>query len=32
MSKLIYVTNMTLDGYIEDERGSFEFFPVDAEV
>lgn len=32
MSKLIYVTNMTVDGYIEDERGGFDFGPVDAEV
>jgi dihydrofolate reductase len=32
MSKLIYVTNMSLDGYIEDEHGSINFFPVDAEV
>ena len=32
MPKLIYVTNVTLDGYIEDERGAFDFGPVDAEV
>jgi dihydrofolate reductase len=32
MTKLIYVTNVTLDGYIEDERGVFDFGPVDAEV
>ena len=32
MTKLIYVTNVTLDGYIEDERGAFDFGPVDAEV
>jgi len=32
MTKLIYVTNASLDGYIEDERGAFDFFPVDAEV
>jgi dihydrofolate reductase len=32
MTKLIYVTNVTLDGYIEDERGTFDLFPVDAEV
>jgi dihydrofolate reductase len=32
MSKLIYVTNVTLDGYIEDEYGVFALFPVDAEV
>ena len=25
MARLIYVTNMSLDGYIEDEDGSFEF-------
>ncbi len=32
MTKLIYVTNMSLDGYIEDERGGINFFPVDDEV
>ena len=32
MADLIYVTNMTVDGYIEDERGAFDFGPVDAEV
>jgi hypothetical protein len=32
MTKLIYVTNATLDGYIEDERGAFDLFPLDAEV
>ncbi len=32
MSKLIYVNNMSLDGFIEDERGAFDFFPVDSEV
>lgn len=32
MAKLIYVTNMSLDGYIEDEHGSINFFPVDPEV
>ena len=32
MANLIYVTNMTVDGYIEDERGAFDFGPVDAEV
>ena len=32
MTKLIYVTNMSLDGYIEDERGAFDFGPVDTEV
>ena len=25
MAKLIYVTNVSLDGYIEDERGAFDF-------
>ena len=30
MTKLIYVTNMTLDGYIEDERGAYDFGPVDV--
>jgi dihydrofolate reductase len=32
MTKLIYVTNMSVDGYIEDEHGSVDFFPVDAGV
>jgi len=32
MAKLIYVTNMSLDGYIEDERGAFDWIPVDDEV
>lgn len=32
MAKLIYVTNVSLDGYIEDERGAFDWFPVDDEV
>jgi dihydrofolate reductase len=32
MTKLIYVTNVTLDGYIEDERGAFDFGPADTEV
>ena len=32
MATLIYVTNMSLDGYIEDEHGSINFFPVDEEV
>ena len=31
MTKLIYATNVTLDGYIEDERGAFDLFPVDAD-
>jgi len=29
MAKLIYVTNVSLDGYIEDEHGSFALFPHD---
>lgn len=32
MTRLIYVTNVTLDGYIEDESGAFDFGPADAEV
>src|ERR1700738_1976293 len=32
MAKLIYVTNVSLDGYIEDERGAFDLFPPDDEV
>lgn len=32
MAKLIYVNNMSLDGYIEDEDGAFDFGPVDPEV
>ncbi|KUL23922.1 dihydrofolate reductase family protein [Actinoplanes awajinensis] len=32
MAKLIYVTNVSLDGFIEDEHGSFNWFPVDDEV
>ncbi|AVT37034.1 dihydrofolate reductase family protein [Plantactinospora sp. BB1] len=32
MGKLIYVTNVSLDGYIEDERGVFAWFPLDEEV
>lgn len=32
MAKLIYVTNVSLDGYIEDERGAFDWFPRDDEV
>ena len=32
MTKLIYLTNVSLDGYIEDEHGAFDFGPVDAEV
>ncbi len=32
MAKLIYVTNVSLDGYIEDERGAFDLYPPDDEV
>ncbi|GAA2724641.1 dihydrofolate reductase family protein [Actinocorallia aurantiaca] len=32
MAKLIYVTNVSLDGYIEDERGAFDWCPIDDEV
>jgi dihydrofolate reductase len=32
MAKLIYVTNVSIDGYIEDERGAFDWFPPDDEV
>jgi dihydrofolate reductase len=32
MVKLIYVTNVSLDGYIEDESGAFDWFPPDDEV
>jgi dihydrofolate reductase len=32
MAKLIYVTNVSLDGYIEDERGAFDFGPLDDEL
>ena len=32
MAKLIYVTNVSLDGYIEDEHGAFDWLPMDDEV
>jgi dihydrofolate reductase len=32
MARLIYVTNVSLDGYIEDEGGAFDFGPVDDDV
>jgi dihydrofolate reductase len=32
MGKLIYVTNVSLDGYIEDERGGIDWFPIGDEV
>ncbi len=32
MAKLIYPANVSLDGYIEDEQGTFDWFPVEDEV
>ena len=32
MAKLIYVTTVSLDGYIEDERGAFDFGPPDDDL
>lgn len=32
MTNLIYVNNMSLDGYIEDERGAYDFGSMDDEV
>src|SRR5688500_10935581 len=32
MANLIYVTNVSLDGYIEDERGAFDWLPMDDEL
>ena len=32
MAKLIYVTNVSLDGYIEDEHGSIDWTPPDDEL
>ncbi|MFF5288912.1 dihydrofolate reductase family protein [Paractinoplanes globisporus] len=32
MAKLVYVTNVSTDGYIEDEKGAFDWFPRDDEV
>ncbi|MER7888512.1 dihydrofolate reductase family protein [Micromonospora sp. NPDC094482] len=32
MAKLIYVTNVSIDGYIEDQSGGFNWFPRDDEV
>lgn len=32
MAKLIYATNVSLDGYIEDQHGSFNIFPADDDV
>jgi len=32
MAKLIYATNVSLDGYIEDERGAFDMGPMDDDL
>ncbi|MFY1683391.1 dihydrofolate reductase family protein [Micromonospora sp. WMMD730] len=32
MAKLIYMNNVSLDGYMEDERGTFAWLPIDDEV
>ena len=32
MAALVYVNNMSLDGFIEDPSGALDFFPVDEEV
>jgi dihydrofolate reductase len=32
MAKLIYVTNVSVDGYIEDQHGDFDWFPPDDDV
>jgi dihydrofolate reductase len=32
MATLVYVTNVSLDGYIEDESGAFDWFPIGDEV
>ena len=32
IAKLIYPTNVSVDGYIEDEHGAFDWFPVDDDV
>ena len=32
MAKLICVTNVSLDGYIEDESGAFDLFTPDDDV
>ena len=32
MGKLIYVTNVSIDGYIEDEGGAFDWLPMDDEL
>ena len=32
MAKLVYLTNVSLDGYIEDEHGAFDWAPPDDDV
>jgi hypothetical protein len=32
MVKLTYITNMSLDGYIEDRHGAFDFGPMDDDL
>ena len=32
MPKLIYANNMSLDGYVADRSGTFDWFPIDEEV
>lgn len=32
LAALVYVNNMSLDGFIEDPSGALDFFPVDEEV
>jgi dihydrofolate reductase len=32
MADLIYTTNMSLDGFIEDERGAYDFGPLDDDL
>jgi len=32
MARLIYATNVSLDGYIEDERGAYDFGPLDDDL
>jgi dihydrofolate reductase len=32
MGKLTYISNMSLDGYIEDRHGAFDFGPMDDEL
>ena len=32
MAKLMYVSNMSLDGYMEDRHGAFDFGPMDDDV